>query len=328
MFVVILTTSVTAADKLPIHVLSGHNSPVLSICVSPDAKLLVSGSIDGDVRLWHLKEQVTSRELPKHEKAVTGIDISPSGQFLATSSFSRKIHLLSLSDFRQINTFQLPAEIWDIRFIDGNTLVSGAGVETVRSSSRDAFGRLDLISVSDERRKQLKHFDDIVVSLAFAPKANRLAVARYNGICDVFDVPSLSIVNSLTSENGLTCSAISTDGRFVAIPRHADRKNAGEVTRPIDVPTEIQLFDVEKAEVVRGFNGHTAPVMSVAFSSDNQLLATASWDRTVRLWDVGTGQLLETFEHTRKVWSVTFAAEGTIASGSSDGSIRLWRLSR
>jgi len=72
---------------------------------------------------------------------------------------------------------------------------------------------------------------------------------------------------------------------------------------------------------------HPAPVHSVAFSPDGQILASGSEDGTVRLWLAADGTLLRTLEgHTDSVLSVAFSPNGqTLASGLEDKTVRLWR---
>ncbi|WP_414590263.1 WD40 repeat domain-containing protein, partial [Scytonema sp. PCC 10023] len=68
---------------------------------------------------------------------------------------------------------------------------------------------------------------------------------------------------------------------------------------------------------------------SVAFSPDGKTVASASEDKTIKLWNISTGQQISTFTgHTDKVFSVAFSPDGkTVASASEDNTIKLWNIS-
>lgn len=74
--------------------------------------------------------------------------------------------------------------------------------------------------------------------------------------------------------------------------------------------------------------GHQDGVWSVALSPRGHILVTGSWDKTIKVWNVATGQLLRTLMgHQEAVWSVAVAADGkTLVSGSSDQQIKIWNL--
>ncbi|HBB32602.1 MAG TPA: hypothetical protein DC064_12595 [Cyanobacteria bacterium UBA9273] len=85
----------------------------------------------------------------------------------------------------------------------------------------------------------------------------------------------------------------------------------------------------EKVKLRRTLSGHTDVVRSIAISPDGQILVSGSYDKTIKLWGLRTGELHNTLTgHTSRITCIAISPDGqTLASGSYDKTIKLWELS-
>ncbi|MEC8896101.1 MAG: WD40 repeat domain-containing protein [Planctomycetota bacterium] len=96
------------------------------------------------------------------------------------------------------------------------------------------------------------------------------------------------------------------------------------------VLAQVGPSPAKEAVPVRLFSGHSAPVYDVSISPDARLLATASFDGSLKIWNVRDGMERATLSgHRGKVMSVTFSSAGNfLLSGGEDGTARLWDAPR
>jgi len=90
----------------------------------------------------------------------------------------------------------------------------------------------------------------------------------------------------------------------------------------------ITLFTSERGEAVRVLAGHTDLITCVSFSEDGRRLASASWDKSVRIWEMDTGTCERVLQgHEGRVDCVSFSGDGRrLASGSGDQTVRIWAV--
>ena len=91
---------------------------------------------------------------------------------------------------------------------------------------------------------------------------------------------------------------------------------------------KLTSMDVQTGTLIRTLTGHEKHLLAVDYSPDGKILASTSWDRTVRLWDTETGASLRTLEgHTSGgVVDVVFSPDGKtlLSAGIWDKRVRLW----
>src|SRR5262249_52705256 len=149
-----------------------------------------------------------------------------------------------------------------------------------------------------------------------SPDGQRVAVTTLDSTSNKFGLHVGEIASGkwLFSAGGGALS-YSPDGHWLAV-RAPDERT-------------ILLLDARTHEPAARVSGHERLVWSAPFSPDSRLLASCSRDRTVRVWQVGSGAWRELRGHTDEVFAAAFHPDGRrLATGGRDRAVWLWDLER
>jgi WD40 repeat protein len=149
-----------------------------------------------------------------------------------------------------------------------------------------------------------------VGAVAFAPDGKTLASASADGTIKFWDPARGELLGTWkVNDEPVDALAFAPDGKKLA---------SGGFDKC------VRLWDIAAPGKPRTLRGHKGAVMSVAFSPSGKTVASGSIDGSARLWDVMTGDEVQLIRHKSWVNAVTFAADGTLATGGSDNRANVW----
>lgn len=195
-----------------------------------------------------------------------------------------------------------------------------------RVATGDNNGNIVLFNMEDgQALAQFAHPDAALVqSLSFHPTG--LLAAGYDNNDVILWEPSGKIVQALKEhQNIVKALAFSADGQFLATASNDSTLILWKV-----IKTEAsESRHVEKLWSIPQSHGENTWILALAFSPDNQLLASGGDNGTIKLWEVNRGELqLNIQGHDDWLRSLAFAPDGqTLISGSDDTHVKEWRVS-
>ena len=280
---------------------------------SPDGTLLAGRNyIDEQfvVGLWDVATGALRMTLEGHTDWILAISFSPGGQTLASAGADSTVRL------------------WNLRSEASRQVLESSGWGPVRSISVSPDGRT-LASASDKTVRlwdlttgtlwtTLEGHADEVHSVSFSPDGKTLASADEEEV-QVWDLGG-TVPFEGTRWDGHGAVSFSPDGKTLV-------SASDETVLLWEVATGTLRTTLDhETQTPEGYRDE----MSIAFSPDGRILATARCCGTIRLWDAVTGTLrAPLIAHSSGIPSVTFSQDGrTLASSSYDGTVGLWTWRR
>ncbi|KAG2440562.1 hypothetical protein HYH02_010146 [Chlamydomonas schloesseri] len=330
-----------AAEGTCLLTLEGHNDRVCSVAWSPDGTGLVSGGWDGGLRLWSVassedakctcvfKVKVEGKQQEQPAR-IFGVAWSPDGKALAATYEDAVVRLwparaggggAECIAMFEGHTAPVKAVAWSP---NSKLLVSAGWDGSIRLWDAMSGGLVATLDGSKEG----------IFGVAWSPNGRWLASASGDRLLRLWDAARAAASGGRLDQQEhleqVRHVSWSPDGRRVA---SCSWQGCVQVWRLEPEGAPACGGAITSGECSALLEGHTAVVMAVAWNpSASQLLATASRDHTVKVWDIsGTAAMCKHTlkDHASIVTCLAWSGDGSkLASGSGDTTVQIWSIDR
>lgn len=236
---------------------------------------------------------------------ITFVACSPDGQYLAAGAQHGQIYIWRMVDGQPLRVLSAHAgRVQSLVFtLDGTRLVSGGydGIVKVWNLENGTCARL------------LQGHTRWVGLMSMHPGGRLLATCSEDREIRIWNLETGECLKIWREQSPVLSVAWSPNGQFLASSY---------------INGMIKLWDQMNQQYLWSVHAHRGwPAACLAFSPDGELLVSGGEDATIGMWQVRSGQHLGTLVgHSDRILSVAFNAQGMLASGSFDRTIKLWQF--
>jgi WD40 repeat protein len=277
-------------------------SPLTSISVPPKARVVACGMMDSKIIIVDSKSGKEKRGITGHSGAVTDVSFVGNSNLVLSCSWDKTTRLWNRKNIEDSMVLKHPSEVKALTV----SLKHGKGA----SGSRDGMVKIfSLSSLKSIRNLQAHHSD--ISGIAIIDEEKKIVTTSYDGTCRLWDLSSYDAEKTLVKQKErIRSMTTASDGSSVFLGYQN-----GKIV-------QVSITNIrDRSEML----GHTDLVSTLSVDPTGRYLASASWDRTIRVWSLEDKNELATGKLVAGIASITWSSDGTtIYSADLSGSIVSW----
>ena len=263
-------------EKIPDHKIDdAHEKSITCVSLSPDGKMIASGSKDKSIRLWDASTKTLHKTLRGHRRPIFGLTFSSDGSSIASISEDKTVRVWNVATGRRSHTFKTHSKY-------PHRISFSPNGETLASSSLPGIIHQWDLNKGKHKNTIVGHGAGFATkSVVFSKDKITGATTDGNNNIILYDLNTQEVQTVLTGHKDLvTILTFSPNGETLA---------SGGLDKT------IRLWTVATGEPKKTLRGHFGLVSHIMFK-DNETLISYGYDKMVRQWDVIEGRQKNSFE--------------------------------